>query len=175
MARACTVCTSPDRTSIDRDLLSGTPYRAVGKRYGVGTSAVFRHKRDHLTELMARAAKARGARDLEYGDDLLGQLVGLNGRAMSILDDAEASGDRRAALGAIREVQSLPIFQASSRPFQPVSKRGLTTCAVALQRESVPQHISGAWSAMQEPILATSKRPRSRRSTTGSLKIGMGG
>ncbi len=107
MARPCTVCTHPDHETIDQDLLSGTPYRAVGKRYGVGTSAVFRHRRDHLTELMAKAVEARGVRDLEYGDDLLGQLQSLNGRAMSILDDAETSGDRRTALAAIREVRSI--------------------------------------------------------------------
>ena len=107
MARPCTVCTHNQHEAIDRDLLSGTPYRAVGKRYGVGTSAVFRHRRDHLTELMAKAVEARGVRDLEYGDDLLGQLQSLNGRAMSILDDAETSGDRRTALAAIREVRAI--------------------------------------------------------------------
>ncbi len=107
MARPCTVCSHDQHESIDQDLLSGTPYRAVGKRYGVGTSAVFRHKRDHITQLIAQAVEARGARDLEYGDDLLGQLQSLNGRAMSILDSAETSGDRRGALGAIREVRSI--------------------------------------------------------------------
>ena len=42
---------------------------------------------------MAKAVEARGVRDLEYGDDLLGQLQFLNGKALSILDDAEASGE----------------------------------------------------------------------------------
>ncbi len=107
MARPCTVCTHSDHETIDQDLVSGTPYRAVAKRHGVGVSSVFRHRRDHLTELMAKAVEVRGVRDLEYGDDLLGQLQSLNGRAMSILDDAETSGDRRTALAAIREVRSI--------------------------------------------------------------------
>ena len=107
MPRKCSVCNPEQRESIDQDLLSGTPYRSVGKRYGVGTSAVFRHKRDHITQLIAQAVEAREVRGLEHGDDLLGQLQSLNGRAMSILDDAETSGDRRGALAAIREVRNI--------------------------------------------------------------------
>ncbi len=106
MARPCTVCIHPDRETIDRELLGGSPYRVVANRHGIGASSAFRHRRDHLTELMAKAVEARGVRDLEYGDDLLGQLQSLNGRAMSILDDAETSGDRRTALAAIREARS---------------------------------------------------------------------
>lgn len=106
MARPCTVCTHPDHETIDRDLLSGTPYRAVGKRYGVGTSAVFRHKRDHITKLMAEAVQAREVRDLEHGGDMLDQLEFLNQKTLRILADAEEAGDRRGALAAIREARS---------------------------------------------------------------------
>ncbi len=41
-----------------------------------------------------------------YGDDLLGQLEYLNGKTLKILDEAEAMGDRRVALAAIREARS---------------------------------------------------------------------
>jgi hypothetical protein len=55
---------------------------------------------------MAQAAEARGVQELGYGNDLLGQLEFLNGKALKILEDAEASGDRRGALAAIREARS---------------------------------------------------------------------
>ena len=100
MARACTVCTHPEHQSIDRDLLSGTPYRAVGKRYGVGTSAVFRHRRDHLTELMAKAVEAREIRGLErhvsvIWSSLVGNmalLVTWSGRRGAWLGDFDGTG-----------------------------------------------------------------------------------
>ena len=106
MPRPCTICTHPDRETIDQELLTGTPYRTVGKQHDVGVSAVFRYRRDHLTRLMANAVEARGVRNLEYGDDLLDQLEFLNGKTLKILDEAEAMGDRRGALAAIREACS---------------------------------------------------------------------
>ncbi len=106
MPRPCTICTHPNREAIDQELLAGTSYRTVGKQHSVGVSAVFRHRRDHLTELMAQAVQARGVQELGYGDDLLGQLEFLNGKTLKILDEAEATGDRRGALAAIREARS---------------------------------------------------------------------
>jgi hypothetical protein len=55
---------------------------------------------------MAQAVEARGVQELGYGNDLLGQLEFLNGKVLKILEDAEASGDRRGALAAIREARS---------------------------------------------------------------------
>ena len=82
MPRPCTICIHPDRETIDQQLLAGTPYRTVGKQHSVGVSAVFRHRRDHLTRLMATAVEARGVQELGYGDDLLGQLEFLNGKTL---------------------------------------------------------------------------------------------
>ena len=55
---------------------------------------------------MAQAVEARGVQELGYGNDLLGQLEFLNGKALKILEEAEATGDRRGALAAIREARS---------------------------------------------------------------------
>jgi hypothetical protein len=55
---------------------------------------------------MAKAVEAREVRDVEHGDDLLGQLQFLNKKTLSILEEAESSGDRRVALAAIREARS---------------------------------------------------------------------
>jgi hypothetical protein len=55
---------------------------------------------------MAKAVEAREVHDLEHGDDLLDQLQFLNRKTLSILEEAEASGDRRVALAAIREARS---------------------------------------------------------------------
>ncbi len=160
MPRPCTVCTHPDHETIDRDLLSGTPYRAVGKRYGVGTSAVFRHKRDHITQLIAQAVEARGVRDLEYGDDLLGQLQSLNGRAMSILDDAEASGDRRAELAAIREVRS--IIELNAKLCGQIAERHFHLHAHQQLTPEAAEQLTSAMGAMREFVEAQRSMPSIR-------------
>ena len=54
---------------------------------------------------MANALEARGARELDHGQDLLAELNKLHERATAILTKAEDSGDLRAALLAIREVR----------------------------------------------------------------------
>ncbi len=105
MARPCTVCSHPDRETINQELIAGTSYRNVGKQFGVGVSAVFRHRRDHLTELLANALEARGARELDHGDELLNQLQSLTTEALSILNDARGSGDNRTALVAIGKLR----------------------------------------------------------------------
>ncbi len=106
LARPCTICTHPDLETIDNELLAGTSYRDLAKRFGVGVSSVFRHRRYHLTALIAKALEAREVRDLNHGDDMLSQLEFLNTKTLRILADAEKAGDRRGALAAIREARS---------------------------------------------------------------------
>jgi hypothetical protein len=50
-------------------------------------------------------AKAQEAREVAKADDLLSDVRGLQERALGILDKAEDAGDRRTALGAIREAR----------------------------------------------------------------------
>ncbi len=49
--------------------------------------------------------KERGEDELEEADDLLGRVRGLQSRTLGILDKAEAAGDLRTALGAVREAR----------------------------------------------------------------------
>ena len=102
MPRTCTVCTHPDREEIDKALLDGGPYRVIAVRFGASASAVYRHKREHLPRALVRAVEAREA---EHGANLLDQLQDLQRRALCILDQAEAAGDLRTALAAVREAR----------------------------------------------------------------------
>ena len=100
--RTCTVCSHPDREDIDQALLEGGPYRGIAQRYEASASAVYRHKQDHLPKALVRAVEAQV---VEHGADLLDQLQDLQQRAHRILDQAEAAGDLRTALAAIREAR----------------------------------------------------------------------
>jgi hypothetical protein len=63
---------------------------------------VYRHKLEHLP---VHLVKAQDAAEVAQADNLLGQVKSLQARALTILDKAEASGDLRTALSAIREAR----------------------------------------------------------------------
>jgi hypothetical protein len=100
--RSCTICEHPDREAIDRSLVGDSSNLSVSSLFGVSESAVRRHKANHLP---AKLVMAQAAEEVAQADDLLQQVRDLQGRALAILGKAEAAGDLRTALGAIREVR----------------------------------------------------------------------
>jgi hypothetical protein len=100
--RSCTICEHPDRETIDRSLVGDSSNLSVSSLFGVSESAVRRHKANHLP---AKLVMAQAAEEVAQADDLLQQVRDLQGRALAILSKAEAAGDLRTALGAIREAR----------------------------------------------------------------------
>lgn len=100
MPQTCKICRHDKRNEIDRALLAGEPYRYIVKQFGTSTSALVRHKADHIPVALS---KAREASTVDYGDDLFRHVKDLNRRTLAILEQAEVSGDPRTALAAIRE------------------------------------------------------------------------
>jgi hypothetical protein len=83
-------------------IVAGTPNRRVAALFDVSEQAVRRHRAGHLPTQMARA---RDAAELAEADDLVAQVRTLQARALAILDAADAAGDHRTALSAIREAR----------------------------------------------------------------------
>ena len=102
MPRSCTVCEHPEREAIDRALVGETSNLSVSSLFGVSESAVRRHKVNHLP---AKLVMAQAAEEVAEADSLLDQVRGLQDRAYAILGKAEAAGELRTALGAIREAR----------------------------------------------------------------------
>ena len=102
MPRSCTICEHPDREAIDRALVGDASNLSVSSLFGVSESAVRRHKANHLP---AKLVMAQAAEEVAQADDLLQQVRDLQDRALAILGKAEAAGDLRTALGAIREAR----------------------------------------------------------------------
>jgi hypothetical protein len=75
--------------------------RNIAQRYGTSATALHRHK-EHLPRLIV---KAHEAQEVAQADNLLEQVRSLQTRALSILDRADATGDLRTALSAIREAR----------------------------------------------------------------------
>ncbi len=101
MPRVCSICSHVDRASIDDALLAGAAYRHIAARFNVSTGALQRH-REHIP---FHLLKAQDAAEVARADTLLEQVKSLQARALTILDKAEASGDLRTALSAIREAR----------------------------------------------------------------------
>ena len=103
MPRTCTICTHKRLADIDMALLNRRAFRDIAKQYGVGTTALWRHSDDHLPAKLVRAKRAAEAVE---ADALLDQVLTLKDKALGILDTAEAEGDHKTAIGAIREARS---------------------------------------------------------------------
>ena len=101
MPRPCITCEHPERPKIEQALVSGTSFRKVSKRFGIGMTALFRHKEAHI---LPAVAKAQHAIEASQGDDLLAKVTMLESDARRIQRKAEAAGDLRTAISAIREL-----------------------------------------------------------------------
>jgi transposase-like protein len=98
--RACKCCQHRERAAIDLALARGVSTAAVGKRYGISSDSVYRHRRNHLPPQLR--AKLIAGPDLDIDLDklkeaesqsLLAHLVALRHRLFASLDVAEECGD----------------------------------------------------------------------------------
>ena len=106
MGRLCVVCHHPQRREIDRNLLEGSArYRRLVEQHDVSLAGLARHASAHLP---ARMVKAKDARDVANGDDLLERLQSLTDDTLEILAAAKAAGPSGwgAALGAIKRAEA---------------------------------------------------------------------
>ncbi|MGE5618095.1 MAG: hypothetical protein ACM3US_02425 [Sphingomonadaceae bacterium] len=102
MPRTCTVCQHPQRGDIEAALLAQGSLRTIADRWSVSKTALIRHRDDHLP---AALVQAKAAGEVARADDLLGQVQGLQTKALDLLRKAEADGDYRTALAGIREAR----------------------------------------------------------------------
>jgi len=103
MPRVCTICTHADRAALDTALVSGEPFRHVASRFGTSTTALQRHKSEHIP---AHVATAKAVAEVAQADDLLSQVRDLHRLAMHLLARASAAGDLRTALAGVKEARS---------------------------------------------------------------------
>ena len=110
MPRRCTICAHPDRAAIDQALVAGgAGYRNIAERFGLSTTAVYRHKQAHLPQGLVQA---HAAHEVSQADGLLAKVQALEADAKRIQSTAEADGDLRTALQGIRELVRMVELQA---------------------------------------------------------------
>jgi hypothetical protein len=103
MPRRCTICDHPGRQDIDIQLMGPDPLRNIAQQAHVSTTALLRHKQHHLPALLIQATETE---NVARADEILANVRNLQRRTETILDIAEAAGDHRTALMAIRELRN---------------------------------------------------------------------
>jgi len=110
MPRVCTICTSPARRTIDKELVAGhLVNRRIAAQHSLAETSVRRHAASHLPASLVAAAEAE---DLRQALDVLGQLKAINAASLSVLADARRAGDGDLALKAVDRVQRQIELQA---------------------------------------------------------------
>jgi len=110
VSRTCTICAHPERRAIDRVLVGGSAsFRNIPERFGLSTTAVFRHRTACLPAALVQAA---GAEEVRQALDVLQQLRHINAAALSVLRDARAAGEGELVLRAVDRVLKQVELQA---------------------------------------------------------------
>jgi hypothetical protein len=102
MPRSCTVCNRTNLEEIDRALVGGEANTKLSSVFAVSEQALRQHKANHLPATLVMSERAT---EIAHAHALLDQLRDLQRRAFDILERAEAAGELRTALSAIREAR----------------------------------------------------------------------
>jgi hypothetical protein len=97
VTRTCTICGHERRSEIDRALVGSESFRNIAKRFSVSTSALHRHRNEHIP---GRLLKAKDAEELTQADALRAELEYVKSDAERLKTKAEQDGDYKTALSA---------------------------------------------------------------------------
>jgi uncharacterized small protein (DUF1192 family) len=99
MPRTCTLCNHPGHAEIDRELLNGTPFRNIAKRFGTSISAIARHK-PHISDRVAAAERESGYQTIQ---NIQSRMAELQARVERLVAKLEKGKDHRTTLAGLRE------------------------------------------------------------------------
>jgi len=102
MPKQCPVCIHPERQDIEKALLGSEKLPDIAQRFALSRWSLYRHKQRHLSQQLKKAQKAQ---EMLQANSLLRQILYLQSKALTILRTAEASGNLKTALAAIREAR----------------------------------------------------------------------
>lgn len=111
MPRTCSICNHAQHAEIDALLIQGDAFREIAKQYGTSSTALHRHKTEHLPAAVIKAENQEAIRRSDEllatanksTSDLLEQVRQLQQNAYGILEKALAADQKGLALQAIRE------------------------------------------------------------------------
>ena len=101
MPRTCTVCRHHHRQEIDLAIMASEPLRAISRKNCISTTALFRHKAEHLTPML----KSVVVNDEHRVGNLFDRLQQLHQTTWEILQECRATGNHHTALAAIGRIE----------------------------------------------------------------------
>jgi hypothetical protein len=104
MAKKCSVCTHADAREINKQLVSGVPLKSLSKVYELSTTALHRHKQEHLP---TQLAKSQGAKEAANATDIMTRVADLDAKAADVYARAIKAKNLSAAIGAVRELRGI--------------------------------------------------------------------
>ena len=102
MARVCTICRHPQRKAINAALISQQPVRDIASEFKLSSSAVDRHRQEHLPASMV---KAKQASEVVEASTLVAQLEQLGKDTRAVLELAKTTQDSATMLRAIARLE----------------------------------------------------------------------
>jgi hypothetical protein len=113
-SKRCTVCTHPERLTIDHLLATGAEFRATGRRFGLSKDAIGRHWAGHVSDAFKASVKMGpyGSRVdleklcLEEGKSVVEALRALYSGLVAMLVATRETGSTTAYLATHREARA---------------------------------------------------------------------
>jgi hypothetical protein len=112
----CTICKRPDKTEIDKAVLSSVPLNEIAAHFGISRFTLGRHRKRHIIELRGKP------RNEERGYDtasLINGLLELQEKNEVLLSKCERTSDRKGMASAItqgmRIIESLAWLSGSAK------------------------------------------------------------
>lgn len=102
MPQTCTICRHEKHDEINQALVDGESFRNIARRTGTSTTALFRHKAQHLPRSLVRAKETVTEVQAET---LFERLRTANRVTLEILQAARSSGNHIIALQAIGRIE----------------------------------------------------------------------
>ncbi len=100
--RQCSICRHPDVDNIDKELVKGTTFSELSRRYNQDYQAFSRHYRKHLMPVIEETI---GVQSLVYGDNLIKEIERYRKKTEELLQKAEDAGEFRALPAYLREIR----------------------------------------------------------------------
>ena len=104
MSRQCNVCISASRRKIDRLLLEGQSFSAIGRRFGLSDDSLGRHFRAHVEKALQKHAAVE-RESIRRGARLQEQLEFIARKSEEIFEQAQSAGNLAVALKALAELR----------------------------------------------------------------------
>lgn len=111
--RPCSICSHPQRSEIDRQLIAGISVHKIAGNFNVTHQSLRRHRDAHVSRsVVAAAARERHEAADQYDDNLLSEVRTLQKKVEGLGAAAYRNGDIRGAISAVTNAAKMVELRA---------------------------------------------------------------